>query len=301
LLRGASLRFVKSLVHAGKEDKHIWLKEEDDGDYQNNLEIWNGTLEEEINHREAYCIDERRFKQWVVVKDGNFPNYCAHFLIPGKLAVGEGPFNGVLSSYEYCESCDAYDNTQRFLDAILTNRFTNIIAIGAPMEVRENGKMEHKFTMLFDTTPKSLTIGPYRLRSILVKKGKQINEYLLTISTSKFDYQVRVEHLFNIRDGQPFPGDDLEIRSLFTRLIESLHKEKHKVFVHCAAGLGRSGILAGVIYLGLNHKDRTDRELAEFIFRMWNNFNMIRPGAASGKRQIRSIVELYLQLFPRTT
>ncbi len=195
-----------------------------------------------------------------------------------------------------------YDNRQRFFDAIITNKITKIVAIGSPTEVH-NEKIGIKFTALFDKTAEDLVIGSYRLSSSLIKKGNHINEYLLTISSPTSDCQVQVDHLFTVEDGHPFPCDNSEIMDFITSLIEYLHKEEHKVFIHCAAGLGRSGILAGVTYLGLNnenlfHKDNA--ELAKFIFEMLDDFNKIRPGTASGKKQMLSIIELFLHLYPKT-
>lgn len=120
----------------------------------------------------------------------------------------------------------------------------------------------------------------------------------MTISYAGHSYQVSVDHVKDIKDNSVYPIDT-EIVNFITKTIKSLEDKKQKIFVHCSAGVGRSGVLAAIIYLGLNHKylsNKTNFELAEFIFRMWDNFNRMRPGTIGNKRQLFNVIELFFSL-----
>jgi len=220
-------------------------------------------------------------------------NYNANELTTN-IWIGEGP-------YKNGSSERVYDNHLRFCHSILQNRkikFTTIVAIGPSigLSAGPSNKPKVNFTSYFNPLgEKRKTQQHYQFITKPINT-EQADFHLYSMGLKRkgiFQKELALAHLPQMEDMKILETSD----QLIYQLILLANKSKNEaIFIHCSAGLGRSGTLALALTLFLRHEELSKIDdldkLVGTIVSIWNDFNKIRPGTIQTSAQLTNALQI---------
>lgn len=239
---------------------------------------------------DAPTVTPARYSQMTRRTDTRFTNYHANRVREDRIILGEGPYQA-----------PAYNNLDRFIENVLLNDDANIqqiIALGAPFDI---DKQRQSFSPYFTERQRLMVSNGTLIATQLPSPIYGIGEYSLTATqTTPAAAQrdktktIRVTHFEQMADMQTL---NLASPQLIARVLQLyLRTQEANTFIHCSAGLGRSGVFAMAFALIDEHATimsvASDDAKAERVIGIWNELSEARPGVVQNKAQLENALEL---------
>lgn len=223
-----------------------------------------------------------RFRDFVAIVDAKMPDYNANFVIGDRVIVGEGPYN----QYDY-------SNMQRFMRQVVLNPTINLQQVIVLGEANHFARGMMSFADYFSS-------------------DKHFSDVTVSVSNTQFESDVFTSELKVSDEGAAaqtvhvtqFPSwqdmgtldfsDDLVLAHLL-----QLHQlsQSQTTFIHCTAGLGRSGVLV-TAFAVLNEleKIQVSDDKAQSIIDLWQGLNRSRPGLIQKKDQMENMLDMVVAI-----
>ncbi len=249
-----------------------------------------GGLEAENNLRRSseYC----RYPRMYALRDERMPAYNANQVYPG-IWTGEGPAKIVSDGVRY-------DNVLRFFQGILFNEhiaFTHIVALGPEFDPIGEGPSFYPYfrNCIEEKDRHEISLDEaYSLKSSKTElQCLDFTTYHLKARNDQGEKkQIGLTHFQNMLDmGRLHASPFIVARLLW--LAECIKQET--VFIHCSAGLGRSGTITYALmlfhdYMHLNRCNEDDLVLE--LFARFNTLNKARPGSIQNSYQLKNALDI---------
>lgn len=218
--------------------------------------------------------------------------------IAANIWIGEGPYRNTLSEN------GNYNNIPRFCHSILRNSkicFTTVVALGPSC-----GKNRVNFTPYLSpnlnpdqsetkTLSRTTTKGRYCITTKPIET-EQDDFHLYSMKLTRkeiFQKELALVHLPQMQDMGTLETSEQLIHQLI--LLANKSKEE-AIFIHCSAGLGRSGTIALALTLFLRYEElskiNNKNTLVDAIVSLWDKFNEIRPGTIQNAEQLGNALQI---------
>lgn len=236
---------------------------------------------QEDNNRSIRQAGLQRYYQLTSYIDIRVPNYNANDLYAGKIWIGEGPYYS-----------QRYKNTKGFLKDIALNQevhFQHVLALGP---VADNEKVN-----FINYMQDGISYSHYKLTSTAVNvENPELHCYQLDVRKRKSSKAntLSLTHLPLMEDMKTL---DLK-PSIVGRLLglaDAVFNHDQVLFIHCSAGLGRSGTLALALILFHKYQELIELSVKKketTVFNIWNELNRKRPATVVKQQQLGNALQI---------